>query len=141
MNQRAGSAAPGRLGLGLTVDPRNGPVASDAAGNAGQIEDEGPGVGLGVVVGRRDVDAVGVPAHALADLRLLGYEGRRVVVYVYEVDLQRPGASGERRTWGAEGRQGRDGVEEKNSITAGKNDSEEEVGEEEEQEEATRRGK
>lgn len=90
-------AAAGRLGL--TVDPRNGPVASDAAGNAGQIEDKGPGVGLGVVIGGRDVDAVDVPAHALADLRLLGYESRGVVVDVYQIDLQRAGAGGGRRTW------------------------------------------
>lgn len=93
-------AATGRLGRGLTVDPRNGPVASDAARNAGQIEDEGPGVGFGVVVGRRDVDAVDVPAQALADLRLLWYECWRVVVNVYQVDLQRAGASGGWRTWG-----------------------------------------
>lgn len=99
MAQPSETAHSGRLGRGLTVDPRNGPVASDAAGNAGQLEDEGPGVGVRVVVGGRDVDAVDVLVHPLADLGLLGYESRGVVINIYQVDLQRAGAGGGRRAW------------------------------------------
>lgn len=120
----------GPLGRGLTVDARNGPVASDAAGNAGQLEDEGPGVGVRVLVGSRDVDAVDVPAHPLADLGLLGYESRGVVINIYQVDLQRPGAGGGRRAW-EQRRKGRGGggvgvggeVGRENSIKVGKKGS------------------
>lgn len=99
MAQPSDSTDAGPLGRGLTVEARNGPIASDAAGNAGQLEDEGPGVGVRVIVGSRDVDAVDVPAHPLADLGLLGYESRGVVINIYQVDLQRAGAGGGRRAW------------------------------------------
>lgn len=89
----------------LTTDPRDRPVASDAGGKAGQLKDEGPGVGVSVVVGRGDVDAVDVFARPLADLGLLGYEGRRVVVNIYQIDLQRSCAAGYRGAW--EQREGR----------------------------------
>lgn len=86
----------------LTTDPRNRPVASDAGGNFGQLKDEGPSVGVSVVVGGGDVDAVDVSARPLADLGLLGYEGWGVVVNIYQVDLQRAGAAGYRRAWSQE---------------------------------------
>lgn len=89
--------------LVLTADPRDGPVASDAAGEVRQLEDERPGVGVRVGVGRRDVDAVHVLVDPLADLRLAGYERRGVVVNVYQVDLQRARSAGCRRAW--EGRE------------------------------------
>lgn len=108
MAQPSESTDAGPLGRGLTVEARNGPIASDAAGNAGQLEDEGPGVGVRVIVGSRDVDAVDVPAHPLADLGLLGYESRGVVINIYQVDLQRAGAGGGRRAW-EQRRKGRGG--------------------------------
>lgn len=108
MAQPSESTDAGPLGRGLTVEARNGPIASDAAGNAGQLEDEGPGVGVRVIVGSRDVDAVDVPAHPLADLGLLGYESRGVVINIYQVDLQRAGAGGGRRAW-EQRREGRGG--------------------------------
>lgn len=83
----------------LTTDPRNRPVASDAGGIFRQLKDEGPGVGVSVVIGGGDVDAVDVLAHPLAELGLLGYKGRGVVVNVYQIDLQRACAAGYRRAW------------------------------------------
>lgn len=84
---------------GLTTDPRNGPVASDAGGVVRQLKDEGPGIGVSVVIGGGDVDAVDVSAHPLADLGLFGYEGRGVVINIYQIDLQRACAAGYRRAW------------------------------------------
>lgn len=81
----------------LTADPGDGPVASDAGGKARQLEDEGPGIGVRIVIGGGDVDAVDVPAHPLTDLGLLGDEGRGVVVNVNQIDLQRARATGYRR--------------------------------------------
>lgn len=133
MAQPSESTDAGPLGRGLTVEARNGPVASYAAGNAGQLEDEGPGVGVRVIVGSRDVDAVDVPAHPLADLGLLGYESRGVVINIYQVDLQRAGSGGVRRAWeqrrkgrggGGVGEVGGEGGRE-NSIKAGKKGSDE----------------
>lgn len=83
----------------LTTDPRNRPVASDAGGIFRQLKDEGPGVGVSVVIGGGDVDAVDVLAHPLAELGLLGYKGRGVVVNIYQIDLQRACAAGYRRAW------------------------------------------
>lgn len=83
----------------LTTDPRNRPVASDAGGIFRQLKDEGPGVGVSVVIGGGDVDAVDVFAHPLAELGLLGYKGRGVVVNIYQIDLQRACAAGYRRAW------------------------------------------
>lgn len=83
----------------LTTDPRNRPVASDAGGNFRQLKDEGPSVGVSVVIGGGDVDAVDVFAHPLTDLGLLGYKGRGVVVNIYQIDLQRACAAGYRRAW------------------------------------------
>lgn len=146
MAQPSESTDDGPLGRGLTVEARNGPIASDAAGNAGQLEDEGPGVGVRVIVGSRDVDAVDVPAHPLADLGLLGYESRGVVINIYQVDLQRAGAGGGRRAW-EQRRKGRGGgcVWEvggeggrENSIKVGKKGSDESA--EGEEGRATREG-
>lgn len=83
----------------LTVDARNRPVASDAGGNARQLEDKGPGVGVRVVIGGGDVDAVDISAHPLTDLGLLGYESRGVVINIYQIDLQCAGAGGWWRAW------------------------------------------
>lgn len=78
----------------LTTDPGNRPVAPDAGGKVRQLKDEGPGVGVRVVIGGGDVDAVDVSAHPLADLGLLGYEGWGVVINIYQIDLQRARAAG-----------------------------------------------
>lgn len=100
----------------LTADPRNCPVASDAAGKAGQLEDKGSSVGVYVGISSSDVDTVDVFVHPLTDLRLLGYECRGVVINIYQIDLQRACAAGCRRAW--EQRGGR----ENNIVTGGKDD-------------------
>lgn len=91
----------------LTTDPGNRPVASDADGIVRQLKDEGPGVGVRVIVGGRDVDAVDVSAHLLANLGLLGYECRGVVINIYQVDLQRARAAGYRRACEQREREGK----------------------------------
>lgn len=83
----------------LTTDPRNRPVTSNAGGNGRQLKDEGPGIWVNVVIGGSDVDTVDVSAHPLADLGLLGYEGRGVVINIYQIDLQRACATGYGRAW------------------------------------------
>lgn len=83
----------------LTTDPRNRPVALDAGGKVGQLEDKRSGVGVCVGVSCSDVDTVDVLVHPLTDLRLLGYERWGVVIYIYQIDLQRASAAGCRRAW------------------------------------------
>lgn len=115
MLRAARSTAARLYGHVLTTDPRNCPVASDADGIVRQLEDEGSGVGVRVVIGGGDIDAVDISAHPLTDLRLLGYERRGVVINIYQIDLQRAGATGCRGAW--EQKEGRE-----NGIKMGGND-------------------
>lgn len=93
------STAVGLYGHVLTTDPRNCPVASDAGGKVRQLEDKGSSVGVCVVIGSSDIDAVDISAHPLTDLRLLGYQRRGVVINIYQIDLQRACATGCRGAW------------------------------------------
>jgi len=76
-----------------TAEAGDGPVAADAGGEGRQLEDEGPHVGVGVGVGRRDVDP-GVGAGQRAHLGLPGDQHRGVVVHVDQVDLEGPRPAG-----------------------------------------------
>lgn len=75
-----------RWALRLTADSRDGPVSPNVRGPVGQLEGEGPRVGVQVPVQGRDVD--GIWLGLLADLRLLGEHLGGVVVDVPQVDLQ-----------------------------------------------------
>lgn len=77
----------------FTVQPRNGPVASDAAGKACQLEDERSYVGVGVRVRSGDVDPR-VGTRVIAHLGLPGDHHRRVVVHVDQIDLERSCSAG-----------------------------------------------
>lgn len=71
----------------ITTEPGNSPVAANAGRERRQLEDKGPNIGVSVGVGGCDVDPR-VGARTLAHLRLPGYQHRRVVVHVDQVDLQ-----------------------------------------------------
>lgn len=81
----------------ITTEPGNSPVAANTGRERRQLEDKGPHVGVGVGVRGCDVDP-GVGARTLAHLRLPGYQHRRVVVHVNQVDLQGARAAGLRRS-------------------------------------------
>lgn len=83
----------------LTTNPRNRPVAPDAGGVVGQLEDKGSSVGISVGVSGSDVDTFDVLVNPLADLRFLGYERWGVVINIYQIDLQRACATGCRGAW------------------------------------------
>lgn len=80
----------------LTGESRNGPVASDAGGEAGQLEDKRPSVRVCVSISGSDVDSIDVPVRPLTDLRLFGNERWGVVINIYQIDLQCARAAG----WG-----------------------------------------
>lgn len=91
-------SAPTFAAFRFTVEPRNGPVASDAGGERWQLEDERPDVGVGVRICSGDVDP-GVGTRAVAHLSLTGDQHRRVVVDVDQVDLERPRPARRGRPW------------------------------------------
>lgn len=80
----------------LTVDPGDGPVASDDGRVKRQLEDEGTDVGISVRIHSRNVDRVHIGS--LTDLSIVRDQRRSVIVHVYEEDLQCSCAAGRRRT-------------------------------------------
>lgn len=90
----------------VTAESGNSPVAANAGRKRRQLEDKGPYVGVGVGVRGCDVDP-GVGARTLAHLGLPGYQHRRVVVNIDQVDLEGSRPAGLRRAWGeARGKRG-----------------------------------
>ena len=85
-------------GVDLTTEAGDGPVAADALGERGKLEDKRAHVGVCIGVRGCDVHP-GVGPGPLTHLRLLGNQHWSVVVHVYQVDLQGACSTSWRRTW------------------------------------------
>lgn len=80
----------------ITAKSGNSPVAANSSRNRGQLEDEGPHIGVGICIRGRHVNP-GVGACALAHLGLTRYQHGCVVVHVDQVDLEGSRPTGLRR--------------------------------------------